>query len=70
MWYLCICTYLYTYAYITTRSLTVVLLYPYHIDKSVSAGTDLIIILKNHSQIIKFYTLAYNRFPMSGYEHM
>jgi len=26
-----------------------VLLYPYHIDKSVSVGTDLIIILKNHS---------------------
>ena len=46
MWYLCICTYLYTYAYITTRSLTMVLLYPYRIDKSVSAGTDLIIILK------------------------
>ena len=46
MWYLCICTYLYYYAYITTRSLTMVLLYPYRIDKSVSAGTDLIIILK------------------------
>ena len=46
MWYLCICTYLYTYAYITTRSLTMVLLYPYRIVKSVSVGTDLIIILK------------------------
>lgn len=46
MWHLCICTYLYTYAYITTRSLTMVLLYPYRIVKSVSAGTDLIIILK------------------------
>ena len=46
MWHLCICTYLYTYAYITTRSLTMVLLYPYRIVKSVSVGTDLIIILK------------------------
>ena len=35
--------------YNTNRSLTIVLLYGYHLTKSVSIGTDLIIILKNHS---------------------
>ena len=44
--YLYVCIHLYTYAYITTRSLTMVLLYPYRIVKSVSVGTDLRIILK------------------------